>query len=232
MTKRFVPELAQVHAVDRDAASCDVIQTEDQTRQRGFAAPGAAQQSQHGTRCETEGQALQDGIAAIVGKAHILERQRQGTGRNVLPVALHNIRLEAAEFGQALHTGADGLEGFDLVRHGPERLLQQVDVMDKQVDRADGDQPGAEQPVTASDGKQRAEGECQPHRIFDDPALEVGPAVVGQDARLVTKELTDRIIHRPARTHILHAGQLLFEEAIHLCFGLPPRPLVRDGNIL
>ncbi len=198
MTKRVVPELTQVQSVDRDAAAGDVIQTEDQTCQGGLAAPGAAQQSQHRARVHLKGQAVQDGIASIVGKAHILKGQRQGARGNVLPAALHDVRFETPELGQAFHTGADGLKGFDLVRHRPERFLQQINVVNKQVDRANGDQTGAEEPGAADDGKQGPDREGQPHRILDDPALEVGPAVVGQDAGLVTEELTDRIIHRPA----------------------------------
>ncbi len=153
-------------------------------------------------------------------------------GGNFDTRATQDFRFEIAELRQTFYARANGLEALDLMGHSPEGFLEQIDVMDEEIHRSDRDQAGSVEPVSAGHGEQRPGRQRQTHRVFDDPALEVGTAVVGKDDALVAEKLLDGIIHRATRTDIFGASQLLLEEAVHLRFGLAARFLVRDSNIL
>ena len=120
-----------------------VVQAEDQPRQGGLAAAGASQQPQHLPGLQREGQVVQHRVVRIVVGKATRPRKPEPSGRpaDCVPGPSSHLRFDLAQLGQAFHTGADGLEALHLVGQRPDRFFQQVDVMDEQIDRADGDAP-------------------------------------------------------------------------------------------
>src|SRR6185503_6693200 len=110
--------------------------------------------------------------------------------------------------------------------------FQQIDVVNKQIHRTNGDQPGGEEPVSAGKRQQRTCSESKSHRVFDDPALEMCLTIVRQDDALMAEQFTDGIIHRATGADVFRASQLLFDKAIELCFSFAACLLMWHCNIL
>jgi hypothetical protein len=113
-----------------------------------------------------------------------------------------------------LDAGADGLEAVDLMGHGPERLLEEVHVLHEEVDGAYRREARGIEPVAATEGHERPEGQREAHGILDHPAPELALPVVEEDFPLEPEELPNGIAGGAARADVLGAGQLLLYEAV------------------
>ena len=68
-------EVADVDAVDGDAATLDVVEAEEQAEERRFSAAGRAHEGDRRARRHFERNALQDRLAVLlVREVHVLER--------------------------------------------------------------------------------------------------------------------------------------------------------------
>ena len=87
-----------------------------------------------------EGEMLQNvrlGVVFIV-KRDVLKRHGQRAGRESHARPIVDGRLDLAQLGNAIDAGARSLQVLHLAQNLPQRAFQQVDVVENQVELADG----------------------------------------------------------------------------------------------
>ena len=109
----------------------------NQSRDRGLAPTGAAEQSEDGSRFEAEAHPVED-QPVFVGKRDIIELDGQGAGTGGL-VAMLEAALQFSQLVDPDEAAGGFLQLLQLLGHLFDRAADQLDVLQEQKGGTDGD---------------------------------------------------------------------------------------------
>ena len=124
--QRFHRDVADVHAVQQDAAFLDLIEMRDQMADGRLAAAGRADQSEGLAGLDLHVDVLQDVMLAVVGERHVVEFDFALQPRHVLRAVAIHFRLHIKHFHkpfEACHAALILLHEADQRVHGTEKQV-------------------------------------------------------------------------------------------------------------
>ena len=216
--------VAQIHAVEPNAAGCGVVEAREQADQRGLAGARRPDHAEAGSRLDRERDVAQDRSVRPIGERDALEGHgargaHDGPGMR----SLRHLGLLVQQRECPLGAGEVALQPRRLAAHGLQGLVQLSEVPQHQQQLPEGEHAGPDVAHADEQHGGHAQGRDQPDEQAV-AALQEGQPDPGRHAFLgavheptgLPRLLAERLDHAQRPERLLHDGERRALELLHL----------------